>query len=85
MRYYIVNRVYNLIFTEGVSCIFGYPKYTHSVCSWRLTISAGRGGGLSSACQFQYNPQNLMRGKLLMKHTYDIQFFSFEVMILYGI
>ena len=29
-------------------------------------------GGLSSACQFQYNPQNLMRGKQLIKHTYTI-------------
>ena len=22
-------------------CIFGFPKYTHSVCWWRLAISAG--------------------------------------------
>ena len=50
-------------------CIFGFPKYTHSVCWWRLAISAG---GLSSGCQFQYNPRKLTRGKLLTKHMYTI-------------
>ena len=54
---------------RGECCIF--PKYTHCVCWWRLVISAG---GLSSACQFQYNPRKLTRGKLLMKHMYKILF-----------
>ena len=30
------------------------------------------GGGLSSACQFQYNPRRLTRDELLIKHTYTI-------------
>ena len=50
-------------------CIFGFPKFTHCVCWWRLAIAAG---GLSAACQFQYNPWKLTRGKLLMKHMYII-------------
>ena len=32
---------------RGECCIFGFLKYTHSVCWWRLAISAS---GLSSAC-----------------------------------
>ena len=54
---------------RGECCIYGFPKYTHSVCWWRLAIFAG---GLSSACKFQSNPRKLTRGKLLMKHTYTI-------------
>ena len=39
-----------IIFLTGISpyfhrrgdcCIFGFPKSTHSVCWWRLAISAG--------------------------------------------
>ena len=26
---------------RGEYCIFGFPKYTHSVCWWGLAISAG--------------------------------------------
>ena len=52
-----------------ICCIFGFLKYTHYVCWWRILISAG---GLPSACQYQYSLQKLTRGKLLMKHTYTI-------------
>ena len=27
--------------SHKMCCIFGFPKYTHSVCWWRLAISAG--------------------------------------------
>ena len=52
-----------------ICCIFVFLKYTHSVCWWRVAISAG---GLSSACQYQSNLRNLTKDKLLMKHTYTL-------------
>ena len=52
-----------------ICCIFVFLKYTHYVCWWRVSISAG---GLSSACQYQANLRKLTRDKLLIKHTYTI-------------
>ena len=46
----------SLFHRRGECCIFGFLKYTHSGCWWRLAITTG--GGLSSACQFQSTPEN---------------------------
>ena len=59
----------NITHPSIICCIFGFLKYTHSVCWWRLAISAG---GLSSACQCQSNLPKLSRDKLLIKHTCTI-------------
>ena len=41
MSYYILNKYKPFFHRRGECCIFGFPKYTHSVCWWRLAISAG--------------------------------------------
>ena len=40
----------------GYCCIFGFPKYTHSVCWWRLAISAG--GASHLHVSFSLTPEN---------------------------
>ena len=46
-----------------ICCVFMFIKYKHSVCWWKLAISAGC---LSSACQYQYKLRKPTRDKLLM-------------------
>ena len=35
------NCTFDFYVSCAYCCIFGFPKYTHSVCWWRLAISAG--------------------------------------------
>ena len=55
-----------------ICCIFVFLQYTHSVCWWRLAISAGR---FSSACQYQSNLRKRTGGKFSDEaHIYNSHF-----------
>ena len=41
MSCYILTGYTPLFYRRGECCRFGFLKYTHNVCWWRLAISAG--------------------------------------------
>ena len=60
MSCYIFLTGYTPLFSQkpwGECCIFEFPKYTHSVCWCRLSISAGGGGALTCMSVSVYPPK----------------------------